>query len=68
MGAGILRACRNRDASMTAARITHTANPCQPGKVQPMSRVDAKVNELAAMRREGREPVRRAMFSFWRAT
>ena len=53
---------------MTAARITHTANPCQPGKVQPMSRVDAKVNELAAMRREGREPVRRAMFSFWRAT
>ena len=64
MGAGILRACRNRDASMTTARITHTANPYAPGKPQPMSRIDHQVNELAAMRREGREPVRRSLWAW----
>ena len=51
---------------MTAHRVNAIANPYAPGKLQSMSRVDHQVNELAAMRREGREPVRRSLFSFWR--
>lgn len=53
---------------VTSSRITHTANPGPHGKVISISRMDAKVNQLAADRRAGKTPRPSLWARLWRTS